>query len=352
MYTCELNDDFGLFSFLNLEPSRLSVFEELDFDLLERVPEFSLERTASRCVIVPAPMELFCDLGNEKMLAEVETHSTSVQTAPLLNHSKRAMSVLSFDSDAMGSEDYSNPPHAQTLNSSEEGFDKLLLKMVDQECLDFLRSMPTNRFDDKLKEFLACNIEVMTKTSFPPLPGESSDHWIQRANDHLNNTTKKRKDQKLRMIFNKIVKMLVNGSSKREAGRESKALRHEHFLEKYANKTQSEFDAFIKDCKFPSKKKLKSIFKNYPLFKEDFNHILSQKVFYNEYLTKRQLKAQKLVHNFTEAQKKFGAGSSRAKVVTCLRDCIKSFPWSVEDLTTSCDLLHSTLGETILGSHF
>lgn len=345
MYEEIANDDFGLFSFLNLESSRLNAFEELDFELLDKVPEFSLERTTSRSLAVAPPLPGGCDSSSEKLPAEVETHSTSDHSAPLFSGQQRAMSVLSFDSDA-GAEELTP---IQNSDPSAEGFDKLLLKMVDQENLDFLLSMAQQggHLDEKLKEFLSCNIEVMTKTAFPNLPNETSLEWITRANNHLSSTTKKRKDQKLRMIFNKIVKMLINGAGRRESGRESKASRQETFLDKYAKKMPTEFDSAIRDCKFPSKKKLKSVFRSYPLFRQEVEQLLVHKVFYNEYLAKRQVKAQRLVHHFAEAQKKFGH-QSRSKVVASLRDCIKSFPWSVQDLSTSCELLHSTLGEQIL----
>lgn len=339
MFIESFNNEFGLPSLLDFDSNRPNSLFDFDFDASERMPDFELEPTLSRCLEVPAPVDIPCD-RSEKNQTDVDTKSTSEHCQMVLM-TKGSRSVHSFDSEGLGSDDLL--PALAKLDPSPDSFDKILLRMVDQESLDFLQSLSGPVLTAELKEFLACNIEVMTKTPFPSIPEESTEQFIQRANAHLKNTTQKRKDQKLRMIFNKIVKMLVNSSGKKDSGRESKASRLEGFLEKYAPKNKPEFESFIKDCKFPSKKKLKSIFMKYSQFRKDFDHILTKKIFYNEYLQKRMLKAQKLVSNFKEAHSKYG--TNRSKIVASLRDCIKSFPWSTEDLTTSCTLLHSTLGD-------
>lgn len=338
MFTEDFNEnEFGMPSLLDFELSRPQSLFDLDFEDLDRLPQFELEPTISRCLIALPPFETACEA--EKHHSEADTKSNSDNQGP--RSLKRTRSVMSFDSDALGS-DFQAGANNEAADQDPNSFDRLLLRMVDQESLSFAALLGP-ALTEELKEFLACNIEVMTKKSFPVIPEETNEAWIARATSHLQQTTKKRKDQKLRMIFNKIVKMLVNTSGKKETGRESKASRLQGFLDKYAPKDKETFENFIKDCKFPSKKKLKSIFKQYKAFRSDFEHILSDKIFYNEYLIKRKFKATRLLNNFHEAQSKFG--SNRTKIVASLRDCIKSFPWSIEDLTTSCDLLYSTLGE-------
>ena len=181
----------------------------------------------------------------------------------------------------------------------------------------------------------------MTKTAFAPSDGLSNADWVEAANQHIRKTSIKRKDQKLRMIFNKIVKLLVVKSTSVEKGRETKAARLANFANKYSGKDVDNFMALIRDCKFPSKKKLKNIFTKYPAFRLDFSDIISNNIFVNEYFAKRQKKAIRLVSTFVEGFKKHA--DDRDKIVAVLRDCIKSFPWSQAELTSSCSLLKSTI---------
>lgn len=225
-------------------------------------------------------------------------------------------------------------------SNKSSALDKILLQMVDFESLNFILKEEIE-LGSSLKEFLACNLEVISKQSFQNIPNESDFDWVQRANKHLQSASQKRKDQKLRMIFNKIVKMLFNKCSKNTCVRETKSSKMESFLQKYAPSKKAEFEDFIKDCKFPSKKKLKAMFSEYKLFRSDFAEVIEKSIFVNEYLLKREYKAMRLVENFHQSQKKYQ--NDRKSVVTCLRDCIKSFPWSKNDLDSSCTLLYSTL---------
>ena len=181
----------------------------------------------------------------------------------------------------------------------------------------------------------------MTKCAFKTCDSLTDYEWVQGANNHFIKASLKRKDQKLRMIFNKIVKMLVTKSSTVEKGRETKAARLASFASKYSGKDVEYFMSLIRDCKFPSKKKLKNIFSKYPAFKTDFNDIINNNIFVNEYFAKRHKKSIRLVSTFVLGFNKHG--DDRNKIVAVLRDCIKSFPWSQAELTSSCNLLKSTL---------
>lgn len=101
-------------------------------------------------------------------------------------------------------------------------YDQVLLTMVDEESLSFIIKKNVH-VDSQLREFVACILEVMTKFSFKVSVEVPIKEWVELANEHIKLASTKRKDQKLRMIFNKIVKMLIVRSSTNEKGREPKA---------------------------------------------------------------------------------------------------------------------------------
>lgn len=346
------NNDYSLFTFLGLPP--VIDRDDRPFEFLEEIPEFDLETTSFKSFHSEALTAALTDFGAEKeerLATKMETASVSECPETLmLTSSKSRDSALSFQPETLArgelasEESSSNSQEETPLPTTTNGtsFDQILLEMVDEESLNFLLKKQI-KLDPKLQEFLACTVEVMTKQHFPTLQGETPEAWVTRANKLLVSSTQKRKDQKLRMIFNKIVKMLINSNCQKESSRESKSSKLESFLEKFAPKRQAEFEALIKGCKFPSKRKLKAIFGQFLLFRNEIRNLIENGIFMREYIKKRQLKASRLVTNFMLAQAT--PGSTRASTVASLRDCIKSFPWSLTDLHTSCGLLQSTLGE-------
>jgi hypothetical protein len=322
--------------------------QENDIGFLEGVPEFDLESPNDN-LMIPAKVEFEpaviadynCDSDSCKKASDTqETNGTEIMSQDrveeMLHADKReTCSVFSFDSIE---ESLINLPVPAAYSS----YQKILLKMIDEESVTFLLKNPS-QIDQDLAEFLSCNVEVMTKVSCSGLQkGESAFEYVQRVNEYLQKTTCKRKDQKLRMIFNKIVKLLVKKSGKKESHRESKSVKMDSFYSKYAQSNKTEFEDSIKNCKFPSKKKLRSIFSQYRRFGEDFKAVLTNGIFVNDYIHKRELKAARLVNCFSESQVRFGP-NHHSKTVSVLKECIKSFPWSMTDLTTSCALLESTL---------
>jgi hypothetical protein len=321
---------------------------ENDFGFAETIPEFDLDSQIDALMMPekspsdsqPA-MDCQSDSSSCKKASETQetnrTEAFSQERVEEMFHAdkRETSSVFSFDSIEPTS-------MAIIIPAAFSTYQKVLLRMIDEENISFLLKNPT-QLDQNLAEFIACNVEVMTKVSCAGLlKGESSAEFVQRINETLKKTTEKRKDQKLRMIFNKIVKMLIKKSSKRDCHRESKSTKLEAFYSKYAPTDRTEFEECIKNCKFPSKKKLRSIFSQYKVFGSDFQAVLSNGMFVNDYIQKRELKAARLVNCFSESQNKFGS-DHHAKTVSVLRECIKSFPWSMTDLSTSCALLESTL---------
>lgn len=332
---------FSLFDFLDFSQGSKPSYEDPVLDLFEEIPEFSLENFDDAASQDQQNKNLVCPEKSDKESCMSESTTNGSQGVLALQQLARRSSYSSTTSEMSPSEFAHSDLHKPIFESTGQ-LSQILLEMIDKESLDFILKRDI-ALDSNLKEFLACNIEVMTKLPMKSLEGESDSEWIARANSQLKQVTIKRKDQKLRMIFNKIVKMLIKNCIKKDSGRESKASKSQSFQEKYAPKSQEEFKEFIQDCKFPSKKKLKSIFMKFPKFQVDFSHVLLNNVFENEYVSKRDGKAQRLVSNFFEAKAKYG--NDKSKIVASLKDCIKSFPWSLQDLKSSCALLQSTLGE-------
>ena len=332
-FNCEY--DAPLFDFNLSSQSKAGPLFGAELDFLDEFSsEFDLERP--RFTLEPERVESQCEKV-ENLSLQTEAGSTCGASEVILRKSCSRSS--SFDE-----EEKPKFLELAASNSNEtSALEKILLKMVDCESLNFILKERIE-LSSSLKEFLACNLEVISKQSFQTIPNESDSVWVERANKQLQNASQKRKDQKLRMIFNKIVKMLFNKSSKKSCVRETKSSKMDSFLAKYAPTKKAEFEDFIKDCKFPSKKKLKAMFSEYKLFRSDFAEVIEKNIFVSEYLLKREFKALRLVENFHQAQKKYQ--SDRKSVVACLRDCIKSFPWSKNDLETSCSLLYSTLGDS------
>lgn len=318
---------------------QLPLIDDREHWLFDDLPDFTFREQNTYLVL---PDE------DRKLAPLCGTESTSVSGAKSEEPQKKSKidssevsSVLSMDLETLNK----NLPYIKSsnVNSSNTGpttYDQVLLEMVDEESLSFLLKKDV-QIDEQLREFISCMLEVMTKSSFKAYPEISNQEWVEKANRHIKMASQKRKDQKLRMIFNKIVKMLVNRCSSKDNGRDSKASRLSTFANRYGGSEQEAFQALIRDCKFPSKKKLKNIFIKFPAFKIELREIIATKTFENEYMLKRTKKALRLVNTYVQSQQVSGA--SREKTVTVLRDCIKSFPWSTEDLTTSCDLLLSTI---------
>lgn len=293
------------------------------------------------------PSSLSLPNEDDKLLSLCGYDSTSVSETRTeskrfskVDHSE-VSSVTSFDCDTLKV----NLPFVQTYMSDKEAgnqtsYDQVLLQMVDDESVSFLLKRSV-LLDDKLREFIACMLEVMTKTRFEFPSGLPAEVWVEKANKHIKMASLKRKDQKLRMIFNKIVKMLVNRCTSKENKRDTKASKVESFAQKYAGADKQAFQGLIKDCKFPSKKKLKNIFIKYPVFRQELREIIICQTFEKEYFAKRQKKAVRLVSTYVNQQQL--NGEQREKTVLVLKDCIKSFPWSVADIATSCSLLLTTI---------
>ncbi len=318
---------------------QLPLINSHDHWMFEELPDLEF-REQSTYLVLPDEERKLAPLCGAESTSVSEARSEEPHRKSK-NDSSEMSSVLGSDFETLNQ----NLPYVKTFNCASSNavtttYDQILLQMVDDDSLNFLLKDGID-INEQLREYITCILEVMTKTSFKVASELSNQDWVEKANKHIKMASQKRKDQKLRMIFNKIVKMLVNRCSSKDNGRDTKASRLSTFAKRYGGSDQEEFQALIRDCKFPSKKKLKNIFIKFPAFRTELRDIIIKKTFENEYMIKRTKKALRLVNTYVQSQQISGA--SRDKTVSVLRDCIKSFPWSSEDLTTSCDLLLSTI---------
>lgn len=317
---------------------QLPLTDEREHWMFEDMPDFYFREQNTYLVLPDEDRKLAPLYGDSTSVSEARSDELQRKSK---SDSSEMSSVLSLDSETLNQ----NRPFVKIGNSSASNtgsttYDQILLQMVDEDSLTFILKKDI-QIDEQLREYISCMLEVMTKTAFTAPAELSNQDWIDKANKHIKMTSQKRKDQKLRMIFNKIVKMLVNKCTSKDNGRDTKASRLSTFAKRYGGVEQETFQTLIRDCKFPSKKKLKNIFVKFPAFRTELRDIIVNKTFENEYMIKRTKKALRLVNTYVQSQQ--NSGASREKTVSVLRDCIKSFPWSSEDLTTSCDLLLSTI---------
>lgn len=214
-----------------------------------------------------------------------------------------------------------------------------LIKMIDDENVDFLESWP--EVSDFLKEFLSVNIELITKQRLESTPEESFSEWSTKANACLKKVVQKRNDQKLRLVFNKMIKLIINRNPRTIRINGKKFNKFERFYMHFAPEDPQEFKQEARFCKFPSCKRLKTFFGKRVYLAQTVKDQIVNGSFLSQYEKKKFMKGTVLLNTFRackEVQK-----VSRADTVSSLKNSLKSYPWSQRELKSSCDILLSTL---------
>lgn len=164
--------------------------------------------------------------------------------------------------------------------------------------------------------------------------GLTVEEFVYAANQALRTNKEKRKDDRLRFIYKRAIKVLLSKVSNYHANKTHRMEDYrDQFLEHYfADSMSLNSDAL--NTTFASNKKLSKLFRSSPLFKKDFiNHALNDIVdYYSKYSLGMYLK----MHEFFLKQV-VGSGN-------CSHDCLqlkfKRIPWSSKDLKLSLDLIH------------
>lgn len=219
-------------------------------------------------------------------------------------------------------------------NDSE--YEKILNRLIDTNSIDFLLEFEIP-LTDKLSEFLCCNISVITKENIDRHPDESVETWIKRCNEVLQRKLiKKRKDQMLRMVFRKLIRFLVSKrSQEKPINIEFKDYKFEAFLRHYSEKKPERLREAVDVNKYPSKKKLKAFFREFPELTNDIDEVLHNGSFFESLLKKRRFTVARIIGIYTKSfvmQQK-----DRNYTVKAIAQNIKSYPWSDDDLSASCN---------------
>jgi hypothetical protein len=217
----------------------------------------------------------------------------------------------------------------------QEFFSKSLLSLIDTAKGDFLLS-PENKNSAKLKAFVAASIYVISQSAaVKDLENMMEKSLVMQIPNLLEMTKPKRKDQKLRMIYNSIFKMLVNAKIKHS--RQNFPSKFDTFLSDYKVEQREELKTMLVSSKAPSKKKLKVIFGRYPEIRAEFHKILDQQIFLKEYLSKRLSKSEQIYRKFHELYKQHP--NDPMIISKILGSTFKAFPWSISEIQSSCDIL-------------
>ena len=254
-----------------------------------------------------------------------------------------------FSGSSIGdAKEYNNIPDGlinfdiDTENTYLKGLDRILLNIIDEASFNSLLKQGIS-LTQSIRLFLECILELLTKKPFSCSEFENDECWVERANCHMMIPMKKRVDQKIRMIFNRILRRLFKNSypEKSKPSKISKESKLLHFLEKYGNKDSQKFESHLNSCKFPSKKKLKSLFTNFITFRSDFAKEMEKGSISREILDSRLMKATTIVGYFHEANRRFP--NDKHSIVSWLTTYMKLMPWSEVEVLSSCDTLWKIL---------
>lgn len=253
-----------------------------------------------------------------------------------------------------------NPDEESNDDSRHSGYDRMLptdldlqeqeyfagslLSLIDNGKGEFLLESNTMK-TDKLKTFVVASVYVISQSSaVNNLEQMSAKALVNQIPNLLNMTKPKRKDQKLRMIYNSIFKMIVNAKIKH--ARQNFPSKFDIFLNEYANEQKDDLKKMLVSSKAPSKKKLKMIFGRHPEIRAEFQRILEQRLFLKEYLGKRLSKSEQIYRKFHELYKQYG--DDPVSISKVLGTTFKAFPWSISEIKSSCEILHQITIECLV----
>lgn len=218
----------------------------------------------------------------------------------------------------------------------------ILSLMIDERNVDWISNSKLD-VDSKLKMFLALIVrissDVVVDTSI-----EDVNDFVKLISSNLRSIPLKRKDQRLRMVFNGILKILINEQNHDDKNHNSldckcNQTKLEIFLERFGNSDKESLRTLIEDCRVPSRRRLKGIFIRYPSLKQEIVNALKSNAYLNNYLKKRAKRVKKICDYFHRIYHEKPKDPDFQ--FYSLKEYVKSFPWSTKELKESCDLLQS-----------
>ena len=249
--------------------------------------------------------------------------------------------------------DFLQAPGQESLEDSDEGletlavsraFASILLHIVDCNSFDFLvhSGYPRKESlcrDHRFRSFACGVVWILSKTPFEINPSEPDDAWVGRANRCLETSSAKRKDQRLRLVFSGILKLLTKRSTVHLDSRVAGKQKMQYFLDKYAPANRDEFQRLIEVCRTPSKKRLKVLFDCNELFRTHVMEILNSGTYLKLYMQSRMRRATKICSLFMLSYQR--APDDLELQRSYLSECQKSIPWAEAELRMACGLLRT-----------
>ena len=240
-----------------------------------------------------------------------------------------------------------------TLDDSDEGlealavsraFASILLHIVDCNSFDFLLRSGYPRKESlcrnhRFRSFVCGVIWILSKTPFEIPQAEPDTDWVRRANQCLEQSSAKRKDQRLRLVFSGILKLLTKRSTAHLDSRVAGKQKLLCFLDKYAPANRDEFQRVVEVCRTPSKKRLKVLFDCNELFRTHVLEVLNSGTYLRLYMQSRMRRATKICSLFMLSYQR--APDCLELQRSYLSECQKSIPWAEAELRIACGLLRS-----------
>lgn len=218
-----------------------------------------------------------------------------------------------------------------------EFFSKVLLDLVDAKNLDYVEAEEHRRTLLDLKYFVASCLLIIAPCANEVILSilQQEGAWLLQVTNAMKLCKPKRKDQKLRWVYNSVLKMIVK--NKLIVNKKTMSSKYEVILETENVDKTSMISSLVLLSKAPSKKKLVSLFKSLPEVGKNFIDILENHVFLNTFLIKRETKAKQIVIEYLSLKTKFD--NQPEKVAARLRTTFKSFPWPLNEITSGCEIL-------------
>lgn len=210
-----------------------------------------------------------------------------------------------------------------------------LVQLIDTESANFILNRKL-KLDDNLKEFLELSAQTMTKSTLSIDPNFSQEEWVNNINSIMKSVPKKRIDQKLRLVFSLMIKHLTETLPISFTAKTKQYQKSEKLYEYYSWKNPQKLKKDLQNCKFPSMKRLKTLFSDYPLLGRDCKKAFEDGSFQKHYQEKKTLKATYFFEQFVLNKHR---GFSRPQMVEEFKIYLKSFPWSDEEIGSTCSMI-------------
>lgn len=172
-----------------------------------------------------------------------------------------------------------------------------------------------------------------------PSPELGGDAFVLALKKLLGFKTIKRKDQKLRMVYGALLKMLFKLSPKKK----SRNPRLLSFIDKYGKDDRTRLQAAVNSCRFPSKKRLLIFFVTFPEVFSDARNLVENGDCLATCLMKQRRRIEGIVESFIITwQKSPGIDLHLRKG---MKENLAHMPWSSEELISSISLLKKIFDE-------